>query len=121
MRAATVDPATWLRGLTLIPSVIGLISLDLTGLDAGVMTWAAIAIPVVAGVALGHFVPDMNAFGGLLREAAALPQPLVNAAARVRGASRFAADALADALAILEGENGLIWLLGLLLLIIWIT
>lgn len=121
MRAATVDPATWLRGLTLIPPVIGLISLDLTGLDAGVMTWAAIAIPVVAGVALGHFVPDMNAFGGLLREAAALPQPLVNAATRVRGASRFAADALADALAILEGENGLIWLLGLLLLIIWIT
>lgn len=121
MRAVTADRATWLRGLALIPPVMGLISLDLTGFDAGVGTWVAIAIPVVAGVALGHFVPDMNAFGGLLREAAALPQPLVNAATRVRGAGRFAADALADALAILEGENGLIWLLGLLLLIIWIT
>ena len=120
-RIVTADRAVWWRGLTLVLPIVGLLSFDLAGMDVSPITWAAIAVPAVAGVALGHFIPDMGGFGGLLREAAALPQPLSNATARIRGVSRLVAGALADALAILEGENGLIWILGLMLLIIWIT
>ncbi len=120
-RIAPVERAGRLHSLALLPPFIGLISLNLVGLDVGPITWVAIAVPAVAGVALGRFIPDMGGFGGLLREAAALPQPLSNATARIRGVSRLVAGALADALAILEGENGLIWILGLMLLIIWIT
>ena len=120
-RIAPVERAGRLHSLALLPPFIGLISLNLAGLGVGPITWVAIAVPAVAGVALGHFIPDMGGFGGLLREAAALPQPLSNATARICGVSRLVAGALADALAILEGENGLIWILGLMLLIIWIT
>jgi len=120
-RIPTGDRTGRLHSLALLPPFIGLISLNLAGLGVGPMTWAAIAVPAVAGLALGHFMPDMGGFGGLLREAAALPQPLSNATAHIRGMGRLVAGALADALAILEGENGLIWIIGLMLLIIWIT
>ena len=120
-RAATVDRAVWIRSLALIPPAVGLIALEFGGLAGSWVTWAAIAVPAAAGIVLGHFAPDMGGLGGLLREAAALPQPLAAIGTRMRQARKWVAGALGDALAILEGENGLIWLLGLLLLIIWIT
>lgn len=115
------DGADRLRGLALIPPAIGLISLDFAVSDFGLTTWLAILIPVAAGVLLGQFAPGLAASGGLLREAFALPQPLAATAPRVRAAVRWVADAIADALSILEGDNGLLWLLGLLLLLIWIA
>ena len=115
------DGADRLRGLALIPPAIGLISFDLAVSGFGLTTWLAILIPVAAGLLLGQFVPALAASGGLLREAFALPQPLIAAAPRLRAAARWTADAIADALSILEGDNGLLWLLGLLLLLIWIA
>lgn len=41
-------------------------------------------------------------------------------AGRLRQWGRMAAGAVADAMAILEGEFGLLWLLGLLLLLLWV-
>lgn len=121
MREGTSEGADWLRGLALIPPAIGLIAFNFAGLTGSWITWTVIVLTAVAGVLLGHFAPDVGAVGDLLREAVALPQPAVPVATRLRAAGRLAAGALADALAILEGDNGLIWLLGLLLLIIWIT
>jgi hypothetical protein len=118
---APADGAGRLRALALIPPAIGLISFDLAVSGFGLTTWLAILIPVAVGLLLGQFAPALGASGGLLREAFALPQPLAAAAPRARAAGRWVAEAIADALAILEGDNGLVWLLGLLLLLIWIA
>jgi len=45
----------------------------------------------------------------------------VRLAGGVRRVGQMASDALADALAILEGEYGLLWLLGILLLLLWVA
>lgn len=121
IRERVTGRADWLRGLALLPPAIGLIAIDFAGSAGSWITWVAIVLTAVAGILLGQFAPEMGAVGDLLREAVALPQPAVPVAAQLRAAGRLVAGALADALAILEGGNGLIWLLGLLLLIIWIT
>jgi len=85
------------------------------------LVWVFLGAPLVAGVILQRFVPGLDGLGSLLREAAALPQPVVRLAGGVRRVGQMASDALADALAILEGEYGLLWLLGILLLLLWVA
>ncbi len=119
---ATSDRAAWLRALAFAPPIIGLLSLDFAATNAGLTTGAAILIPAVAGMLLGRFAPPLETVGDLLHEALALPQsPATTITNGLSRAGRAAAGALADALAILEGENGLLWLLGLLLLLLWIA
>ena len=121
-RSAVSDRAAWLRALAFAPPIIGLFSLDFAATNAGLASWAAILISTVAGLLLGRFAPPMETVGDLLHEAVALPQsPTITIASRLSQTGRVIVDALADALTILEGENGLLWLLGLLLLLMWIA
>ncbi len=112
--------AGWLRGAALLPLLAGLIYPNPATLGAQPVVWVAIALPIVAGVLAGWFAPGVETLSGLLREAVALP-PAAPLTRRIRQAGRATNDALADALAILEGEYGLLWLLGLLLLLLWLA
>src|SRR5690606_9272880 len=109
----------WLRALAWLPLLVGLISFDLFGLRAGPVVWLAIAVPPVAGLLAGRFAPANSGFGELWHEAIALPAGVAGLARRAREAGRLLADAAADALAILSGDYGLLWLVGLLLLLLW--
>lgn len=118
---AAAGSAAWLRGAALLPPLAGLISLNPTAFAVRPVVWAAIALTAVAGGLLGRFAPAGETLGGLLREATTLPAPAAALGQRFRQAGRATADAVADALAILEGEYGLLWLLGLLLLLLWLA
>lgn len=111
----------WLRATAFLPAIIGLISLDLSGAASGWITWVAILIPPMAGWLIGRFLPVPDAFGELWREAVAMPVAAAGLTRRLREAGSIIADAVSDALAILSGEFGLLWLLGLLLLLIVMT
>ncbi|MBP6786588.1 MAG: hypothetical protein KA170_03285 [Candidatus Promineofilum sp.] len=121
-RAGTSNRAEWLRALVFVPPIIGLLSLDFAATKTGPVTWAVILIPAVAGLLLGRFAPPVEAVADLLREAMTLPEtPAATYSNRLGRAGQAASGALGDALAILEGESGLLWLLGLLLLLMWIA
>ncbi len=111
----------WLRGVALLPLLAGLVHLNTAALGVGPVVWAAIGLPIVAGLLLGRFAPAPETLGGLLREAATLPPAAMRLTQRARQAGRTTYEALGDALAILEGEYGLLWLLGLLLLLLWLA
>jgi hypothetical protein len=118
---AANDRAAWLRGLALLVPLIALLNPGFGAPDGGAVTWIAIAIPLVAGLLLGRFVPDLEGLDSVLRESVAIRLPAERVAPRLRGFGRAAAEAVADALVMLEGEYGLLWLLGLLLLLMWIA
>jgi hypothetical protein len=111
----------WLRGLALLVPLLALLSPSFSAPAGGAVTWLAIAIPLAAGLLLGRFTPDLEGLDSLLRESVAVRLPTERVAPRLRVFGRAAAEAVADALAILEGEYGLLWLLGLLLLLLWIA
>ena len=112
----------WLRGLAQLPLLAGLVHFNTAALGLGVVVWVAIGLPIMAGLLLGRFAPAPETLGGLLREAATLPPPAATRLTqRARQAGRATYEALGDALAILEGEYGLLWLLGLLLLLLWLA
>lgn len=115
------DRVAWLRGLALLVPLIALLNPGFGAPAGGAVTWLAIAIPLVAGLLLGRFAPNLEGLDSLLRESVAVRLPAERIAPRLRGYGRAAAEAVADALAILEGEYGLLWLLGLLLLLMWIA
>jgi len=126
IRAAGAGPtgdarAAWLHAVALLPLALGLLH-NSAGQLPGVqpLVWAALALPPVAGFLLGRFAP-LDAVGGLLRESAALRLPVAPPAARLRALGGLLSNAFADAAAILEGENGLLLLLALLLLLLWIA
>ena len=121
MRGEAVGRAVWLRSVVLLPPLLGLISLRLPATDVMPPVWIALVAPLVVGLVLARFTPGLDNVGGLLREAVALPEPAHRLAGRARRAGQATIDALADALAILEGEYGLLWLLGILLLLLWVA
>lgn len=116
--------ALWLGALPAALAALGLVQINTSLFAVSPLVWAALAAPAVVGVALGHFAPGLGELGGLLRESVAPAAVARRAAARVgppaRRAGASVAAALADAAAILEGENGLLFLLALLLLLLWI-
>ena len=114
----------WLGALPAVLAALGLVQIDTSLFPVSLMVWVALAVPVLAGAALGHFAPGLGELGGLLRESVALTAVVERAAAQVAPPARrvgaAVGAALADAAAILEGENGLLLLLALLLLLLWI-
>lgn len=116
--------ALWLSALPAALAAVGLLYLDLSLLAVSPPVWVALALPAVVGAVLGHFAPGLGQLGGLLRESVAPTAVAARAAARVgppaRRVGATVAAALADATAILEGENGLLFLLALVLLLLWI-
>jgi hypothetical protein len=87
-------------------------------------TWRALSALFVAafgGLLLPHFLGRMTTVRAILREALAF-QPLQGKLPlALRRLVAPAADAFAEAYAILEGEMGLLWLLALLLLFWWMS
>lgn len=118
---ASAERVEWLGGAVLVFPALGLIHLDIAALDVAALIWAAIIIPPTAAILLGRFMPNLDGLGGLLREAITIPQPAERISLQIGLAGRLVVEALNDALAILEGEFGLLWLLGLLLLLLWIA
>ncbi len=118
---ASNDRAEWLATAAGLPAVVGLFAGPGSLGDVGVAAWIALAVPLVAGPALGLFAPGVDRLGDLLREAATFPAPAERLAPTLRRARQTAADAVGDALAILEGEYGLLWLLGIVLLLFWLA
>jgi len=105
-------------------AAVALLRLDVSGLALPPAAWVAVALPALIGALLSRFAPGLWDVGGLAREsfaAGALAERLgarLGPSARRAGAATSAA--LADAVSILEGENGLLLLLALLALLLWL-
>lgn len=110
----------WLRGVALLLPAIGLLQFNTGSVEPELIGWIIVPIPFVAGLLLGYFGPGRRALDERL--AAALSAlPLSRAPLnRSRRYGQAAADAVADAVAILDGDFGLLWLIGLILLLLWI-
>jgi hypothetical protein len=112
-------------GLLVLPPVLaflGLLRLDLsylTGLSIGV--WIALMVPPIFGVLVGRFLPGTEPVTALLNDSFSANLPLEPIKTRIGGFSRSIAGAWADALAILEGDQGLLWISGLMLLLLWVS
>jgi hypothetical protein len=116
--------ALWLGALPAGLAALGLLQVDTASFAQSPAVWLAMLLPALAGAALGRFVPALPELGGLLRESVGATAALDLISARLgrpaRRAGQAIADAVADAAAILDGDNGLLVLLGLLLLLLWI-
>ena len=114
----------WLGAVPAGLAALGLIQIDTSAFAQSPLVWVAIVLPALAGAVLGRFVPSLSELGELLRESVGATATLDRVAARfvppLRHAANGVADALADAVSILDGDNGLLVLLGLLLLLLWI-
>ena len=120
MRESVSGRDAWLRGGALLLPILGLLQFNPAAFGVGILTWIAIAIPLVAGLLLGRFVPGLETVDELLRESIPAASPFGETPGRLRRFGRASADAVADAASILEGEFGLLWLVGLILLLLWI-
>lgn len=114
------DRDTWLRGTILLLPIIGLLSLN--GMPPAVSwpVWAIIGITAIAGLIISLFGSVIDTLTEALHEAMTLPQSTKRVADGIRRAGNATIGGLADALAILDGDYGLLWILGLILLLIWI-
>lgn len=112
-------PAIASAASTLVP-VIGLPSVaGLAG--ASIVAWPAVLLPIVAGVALIRYAEKAHHVQQLLRAALSVEAPAAGeAGALVRAGSRSLAQAMRQAIALVEGESGFLWLL-LLLVIVWLA
>jgi hypothetical protein len=116
--------ALWLSAVPAALAALGLLQVDTAALAQSPLVWAAVLLPAPAGAALGRFVPALPELGGLLRESvgatAAFDRVMARVGSLARRAAQGIAGAVADAAGILEGDNGLLVLLGLLLFLLWI-
>ena len=116
--------ALWLGAVPAGLAALGLLQVDTAAFAQSPLVWVAVLLPALAGAALGRFVPALSELGGLLRESvgakAALERVTTRLGPPLRRAGNGVADALADAAGILDGENGLLVLLALVLLLLWI-
>lgn len=86
--------------------------------DASLVAWLALLLPVAAAALLVYFLEQTDAVREMVREALSIPVDTRRFLAPVVEAGRALPLALREALAILEGEYGLMWLF-LILLLIW--
>lgn len=114
------DRDTWLRGAILLLPVIGLLSLNAIPSNVSWLVWAVIGVTAIGGLIIGLFGSGIDSLAGALHEALTLPQPADRVMDGIRRVGNAAVGGLADALTILDGDYGLLWILGLILLLIWI-
>jgi hypothetical protein len=110
--------------LILLPALalLGLLRLDLSQLGGlSIVVWIALVVPPIIGILVGRFLPDTEPVAALLRESFSINLPLEPIKTRVGGFGSGVAGALADATAILEGDQGLLLITGLLLLLLWLS
>lgn len=111
----------WLRGMSLLLPILGLLQFSLASFGVSIITWIVIILPPILGVLLGLFVPGLRTLDGRPGERLSNARSSEALSDRLRHLGRVTADAIADAAAILEGEFGLLWLLGLVLLLLWLA
>ncbi len=111
----------WLRGMSLLLPIIGLLQFNPASFNVSIITWIAIILPPILGLLLGLFVPGLRALDDRSGERLSNARPSEELSGRLRRLGRTSTDAIADAAAILEGEFGLLWLLGLVLLLLWLA
>jgi hypothetical protein len=101
---------------------LALLSFDPAAISgASLVTWAAVVIPLVAGPVIAWLLDgriDLLELEGATLWPMSVPAPVGSAA---RGGRRLVADALAEALAILEGPSGLLWILVIVALLLYIS
>jgi hypothetical protein len=110
--------------LILTPALafLGLLRLDLSQLSGlSIVVWIALVVPPIIGILVGRFLPDAAAVASLLRDSFSINLPLEPLKNRASGFGSGVASALADATAILEGDQGLLWITSLLLLLLWLS
>lgn len=84
-------------------------------------TWAILLALPVLGIVLGRFATVREPIADLLPDALSVSLPLDTLRSRLGMANGIAGAAIADALTILEGDYGILWLAGLLLLLFLIS
>jgi hypothetical protein len=89
-------------------------------LDMPPLVWAAIAVPAAAGVLLARFLPRLWAASGLLREAVTPALPVERVTGPATRLGRATTDAITDAVALLDGQYGPLFLLALIMLLLWL-
>ena len=109
-----------LQAATLVIPVIGLMQLPAGVSTISAATWMAIIAAAGAGALLGRFLPGLESLGSLLQESMTLPASAGRIRSQWRRFHSLAANAVSDALEILQGDFGLLWLLGLVLLLLWL-
>jgi hypothetical protein len=111
-----------LQVLPMLLAVIGLLRIDTSLLVSTPMgVWLALVLPLVAGILLVRFVPNFADFLHLIPDSLTVDFPLGDYRRRVGSLADRVAGAANDAARILEGDQGLLWILGLLILLLWIS
>lgn len=114
--------AGWINSLPLLIPLVALVYIDLPGLAGlGFMAWLALAVPLVAGPLIAWLLGDRIDVTGA--DAASI-LPSGHTAAVVSALHRgraIAGDAFAEALGILEGPSGLLWVLIAVILLVLLT
>jgi hypothetical protein len=118
--AAAAGRASFAAWVAVLPA-LALLSFDPAAISgASLATWAAVVVPLVAGPIIAWLLDGR--IGLLELEGAPLwpgaPAPVGSA---VRGGRRLVADALAEALGILEGPSGLLWILVIVALLLYVS
>ncbi|MDX1688522.1 MAG: hypothetical protein R3248_11105 [Candidatus Promineifilaceae bacterium] len=104
---------------TLVP-VLGLPAVAALA-GAPLLSWPAVLLPIAAGAALTRYTEEAYQVQRLLRAALTPNVPATGAiGSAVRTAGRSLSQAIRQAAAVVEGENGVLWLL-LLLVIVWLA
>ena len=121
--AAGTSISRWLGDMALLLTAVGLISLaGLTSLRAiSILTWLAILLPPAAGILLYHYAGGKRDWQTAWHRAFSFDLPLRMVIEQIRDGLRWLNTAVGDALAILEGEGALLWLLAFLLLFWLVT
>lgn len=113
---------TWLIASAYVLPLVGLLWPDVASLsEAGLLTWAVIVFAAVAGLLTARFAGPLVTERRLLDEVFAFDHRTGTAAGKLRRAGQATLAAAAEAAGVLEGEDGLLWLLGLLLVLFWIA
>ena len=106
-------------GLTLLLPALGLLGISGLG-NASIVAWLAILLPIESAVLLVYYLDETDTARQMVRDALSLPFDLRPFLRPVKSAARTLALSLHQAVALLEGERGLLWLL-LILLFIWLV
>jgi hypothetical protein len=117
----SVERDGWRWAVPLLIPVAGLMQLPTGVTTTSLAAWIAIISAAVAGLILGRFLPSLESLGGLLRESIAPPASAARIGSVWQRFHGLTTSAVADALDILQGDFGLLWLLGLILLLLWLA
>lgn len=112
-------PARWLAIVPAVAPLVVLLAIDPASVRAAsVITWVALAVPLVAGPVLAGLLDGRLDLRALNDVTLAPPTGLTRVVAFAASGRRVVADALSEALSILEGPSGWLWILGIVVLLL---